>query len=267
MVEETREVWMQKPLHGQYPREVEEITKKEHAYRWTASTGLKIETEALITAAQDQALNTKYHKTKILRVSTDPKCRMCKLSDETISHITSACQNLAGTLYLKRHNDLASAIHRKVCQNYDFHVEPVPWQHKPNLVEENDKAKILWDFEIRTDRVMTARRPDLVIIDKGNKIATIVDVAVPSDTNIERKEREKIEKYQDLRLEVQRMWDVKAKVVPVVVGALGATTQNLDKHLEEIPGIHKAPDLLKAALLGTAHILRRFLDLPDSIPY
>ncbi|KAJ8024904.1 hypothetical protein HOLleu_34957 [Holothuria leucospilota] len=78
---------------------------------------------------------------------------------------------------------------------------------------------------------MTARKPDLVIIDKGNKIATIVDVAVPSDTIIERKERKKIEKYQNLRLEVQIMWDVKAKVVPVVVGALGATTQNLDKRL------------------------------------
>ncbi|KAJ8024905.1 hypothetical protein HOLleu_34958 [Holothuria leucospilota] len=120
-----------KALKKKWIEEVEEITKREHAYRWTASAGLKVETEALTTAAQDQALNTKYHQTKTLRVSNDPKCKMCKLADETISHITSACQNLAGPLYLTRHNDLASAIHRIVCQNY-IHIEPVPWQHKPN---------------------------------------------------------------------------------------------------------------------------------------
>ena len=46
------------------------------------------------------------------------------------------------------------------------------------------------------------------------------------------KEKEKVEKYQDLRREVARLWNVKAKVVPIVVGALGAVTPNLSKHLD-----------------------------------
>jgi len=55
------------------------------------------------------------------------------------------------------------------------------------------------------------------------------------------KEREKIEKYQDLRLEIQTMWSIKAWVVPLATGALGATSNNLEKHLQEIPGKNKIP--------------------------
>jgi len=58
------------------------------------STALKIETEALITPAQDQALDTKGHKAKMLHTTNDPKCRMCKEKDETVAHIVSACPKM-----------------------------------------------------------------------------------------------------------------------------------------------------------------------------
>lgn len=60
------EKWVTKPLHGQYRRQGPEVTTIENTYRWLKEgTGLKIETEALITAAQDQGLNTKYHQAKV----------------------------------------------------------------------------------------------------------------------------------------------------------------------------------------------------------
>ena len=52
--------------------------------------------------------------------------------------------------------------------------------------------------------------------------------------DIVEKEKEKVEKYQDLRREVARLWNVKAKVVPIVVGALGAVKPNLSKHPDAI---------------------------------
>ena len=182
-----------------------------------------------------------------------------------MAHITTACSKIAGSLYKTRHDNIAAALHHGVCQHYNIRTEHNnTWLHKPNPTEESEKVKILWDFEIRTDRVIPARRPDLVIVDKTANEAIIVDVAVPNDTNIQGKETEKIEKYQDLRLEIQRMWDVKAKVVPVVIGALGAVTNNLEAYLEQIPGDHRVRPLIKTALLGSAHILRRVLDLPGS---
>ena len=82
------------------------------------------------------------------------------------------------------------------------------WLHKPNAVTEANEVKILWDFEIRTDHVIPARRPEIVVLGKNNRTVHIIDLAVPADGNIEEKELEKIQKYQDLRLEIQKMWNV-----------------------------------------------------------
>ena len=255
---------MQKPLHGQYVRQITETTSNEAAFRWLTETGLKIETEALITAAQDQALPTKMVKAKIMRTSHDTKCRLCKEKEETVSHLLSACPKLAGSQYIRRHNEVAKILHHGISKHHNIQTTERTWMHQPEAVTETERVKILWDFEIRTDRIITARRPDIVVIDKTTKTATIIDVAVPNDTNIKTKEQEKVEKYQDLRLEIQRLWNVKAQVVPVVIGALGSTTPEFSRHLEKIPGRHRPAALVKAALLGSSHILRRTLDLPES---
>jgi len=77
----------------------------------------------------------------------------------------------------------------------------------------------------------------VVVVDREKKTCNIIDIAVPVDAGIVEKEKEKVEKYQDLRREVLRLWNVKAKVVPIVVGALGAVTPNFSKHLPfQTPG-------------------------------
>ena len=50
----------------------------------------------------------------------------------------------------------------------------------------------------------------------------IIDFAVPRDSRIEEKEKEKIEKYQNRRRESQEIWNVREKILPLVVGSLGA---------------------------------------------
>ncbi|XP_076744288.1 uncharacterized protein LOC143420307 [Maylandia zebra] len=132
----------------------------------------------------------------------------------------------------------------------------------PPRVVENDRAKILWDFQIQTDKMVVANQPDIVVVDKQKKTAVVIDVAVPNDSNIRKKEHEKLEKYQGLREELERMWRVKVTVVPVVIGALGAVTPKLGEWLQQIPGITSEISVQKSAVLGTAKILRRTLKLP-----
>ncbi|TWW80098.1 hypothetical protein D4764_10G0011280 [Takifugu flavidus] len=73
---------------------------------------------------------------------------------------------------------------------------------------------------------------------------------------------EKLEKYQGLKEEIERMWGMKATVVPVVIGTLGAVTPNLSRWFQQIPGTTSEISVQKSTVLGTAKILRRTLRLP-----
>jgi hypothetical protein len=49
----------------------------------------------------------------------------------------------------------------------------------------------------------------------------LIDVAIAGDRNVIHKEAEKILKYKDLTIEIQRMWNVKTMAMPVIIGATG----------------------------------------------
>ena len=66
-------------------------------------------------------------------------------------------------------------------------------------------------------------------------------------------------KKKDLTTEIKRMWNVKARVIPVIIGATGTISKSFRKYLSDIPGNHDVKELQKTAILGTAHILRKVL--------
>ena len=66
-------------------------------------------------------------------------------------------------------------------------------------------------------------------------------------------------KYKDLQIEISRMWNVKTKVVAVVVGALGTMSDNFNKEITLILGKPSAESIQNIALNGSAHILRKYL--------
>ena len=74
-----------------------------------------------------------------------------------------------------------------------------------------------------------------------------------------KKEAEKILKYKYLTIEIQRMWNVKTKVIPVVRGATGTISKSFRKYVGNIPGKHEVKELQKTATLDTAHIIRKVL--------
>jgi len=74
-----------------------------------------------------------------------------------------------------------------------------------------------------------------------------------------KKEAEKILKYKDLTTVIQRMWNVKTKVTPVIIGATGTISKSFRKYVSNIPGKHEVKELQKTAILVTAHILRKVL--------
>ena len=120
----------------------------------------------------------------------------------------------------------------------------------------NEGCKILWDFPTQTDKVIEHSWPDIVCINKRTKSCLIIDIAIPGDKNIITKEQEKIDKYQDLQTELGKLWKLKTEVVPVVVGALATTSQNLNIYIKKIDVPIATSCLQKTVILGTAFILR-----------
>ena len=116
---------------------------------------------------------------------------------------------------------------------------------------ENEHVKLLWNFNVQTDRTIEARRPDLILIDKIIEECKIIDVAVPGDTRVVKKEEEKIEKYRDLAIKIGRIWKKRANTVPIVIGALGTISKNHLMYLGELECNISFETIQKTALLGT----------------
>lgn len=252
--------WHDKVLHGQFLRQTEDETGKDQ-WLWLKSTGLKRETESLIMAAQEQAIRTNSIKAKIDQSQQESKCRMCGKADETVNHLLSECSKMAQREYKRRHDWLGKRVHWEICHRLQFQTKEHWYEHVPETVLENNEFKLLWDFNIQTDHVIEARRPDLVIVNKKERFCQIIDFAVPFDSRVNFKETEKIEKYQDLARELQKLWNMRVKVIPIVIGALGTTPKKLDKRLNDLGVKCPVKDLQKTVILNSARILRKVLEI------
>jgi len=76
-----------------------------------------------------------------------------------------------------------------------------------------------------------------------------------------KKDADKILKYKYLIIEIRRMWNVKAEVLPVLTGPTGTISKSLRQYLSNVPGKHEIKNCKKkkTAILGTGHILGKRL--------
>uniref|UniRef100_H2ZSY5 Reverse transcriptase zinc-binding domain-containing protein n=1 Tax=Latimeria chalumnae TaxID=7897 RepID=H2ZSY5_LATCH len=231
--------WKQKVLHGQYIRQLGEDVNIEQIFSWL-TVYLKGETEALLIAAQDQALNINCHRVRILHSGTESKCRMCKTEEETV-HIILGCKPLANGSYKERHN-ITRSIHWALCKKVSVEVTNQWWKHQPKAVEETTGVKIIWDFGIRTEKEIQVHRPDIALVDKTNRKAKIIDITCPIDYNIGEKEQEKT---FFLKEEIEKLWKVRVEVIPVVIRTLGAVTKKHEDYVKKIDENIRLEDLQK----------------------
>ena len=106
---------------------------------------------------------------------------------------------------------------------------------------------------MQTDRTITNNKPDIIIRDNEKRTCMLIDIAISGDRNMIKKEAEKILKYKDLTIEIQRVWNVETKAIPVIIGATGIISKSFRKYVSNIPGNHEVKELQKIAILGTAH--------------
>ena len=123
-------------------------------------------------------------------------------------------------------------------------------------------VSIFYDKPLHTGRYIEggAIKPDIVIWDKQDRTAQIIEVTVPGDFRINSAEREKMNKYQDLKHDLKTTWNVReVEIIPVVVSATGIMKKNLPTYLLSIPGNPSPEEIQLCAVKGTVTILKRAL--------
>ena len=163
--------------------------------------------------------------------------------------------------HTKRHNRVCKYLHWKICKETEIQVKEI-WNHEPQPVTTNGDTTVFYDHIIRPGRYIEnkAIKPDIVIWDKTNRTAKIIDVCVPNDFGLNRAEREKVTKYQHLKNDLRDTWNLKeAEVIPVVVGATGVMKASLKKYLDMIPGKPTTREVQSAAIRGTISLLKTVL--------
>ena len=146
--------YSQKALHGYFVRSRDKNVDELASSYWLTKGDLTFETEGLLIVAQDQALSTRALQ-QVYSGSGDTRCRLCNTQPETVEHLISGCSKLAGT---SRHDNVARYIHWCLCGKHSIDHHCNWWQHCPASVIENDSIKILWDFNIYVDHLVTLRR-------------------------------------------------------------------------------------------------------------
>ncbi|KAF4523204.1 hypothetical protein B566_EDAN002463 [Ephemera danica] len=115
--DERIEAWKKKVLHGKFAHQLfgEHIDLKVST-EWLRTAGLLAETEGFILAIHDQAIRTRNYERYILKIDIDDRCRLGRLTQESIEHITAGCSVLSQIEYLGRHNAVAKVVHQALAK-------------------------------------------------------------------------------------------------------------------------------------------------------
>ena len=122
--------------------------------------------------------------------------------------------------------------------------------HYPESILENKTHKLLWDFDLQRGHLISARRPDLIIINNKKRTCRIVDFAVPGERRVKLKESEKKDKDLGLVRELKKLWNMTVTLKPIVISALGMVTKGMIQGLEDLDVGGRVETIRTTALLS-----------------
>ena len=124
-----------------------------------------------------------------------------------------------------------------------------------------DQRHLLNQSTTLVNKVNKVNRPDIVLKDKKERTCLLIDMSIPTERNTSLKTMEKLKKFKDLEIEIEKTWGLKTTTVPVIIGAFGLVKKETENYIGKIPGNIRITELQKTVLLGTAHILRSTLSI------
>ena len=126
------------------------------SFKWLKCGHLKTHTEAQAVAAQDQALAVRAVQNHIYGMCLPLNHRVCGTMPEYVEHLLSGCTPLTATMYKQRHDRIARIVHWNLLKHFNKHVSCEYWKYVPSAVVDSSEVKVLWNFNIYTDHVLSA---------------------------------------------------------------------------------------------------------------
>jgi hypothetical protein len=179
-------------------------------------------------------------------------------------NIISSCTVLAQSECRKRHDIFAKIIHMNLAVKFNLLKDTQPhYIYKPESCLENDNYKLYFDRTVLTDIHIQHNRPDIIILNKQQKQAYLLDIAVPNSHNITQTYNTKINKYLELSVAMRNLWSLeKNSVLPLIISATGIVPQSLFKNLKILDLENTlVVEIQKGILLYSCHIVRKFLNI------
>ncbi|XP_072152555.1 uncharacterized protein [Bemisia tabaci] len=161
-------------------------------------------------------------------------------------------------IIIKKTIHLALGKDRELCDT----AEPY-YKYCPATVLENQRFRLYWDNPILTDKTIMANRPDIVLVDKRDRTAYIIDISIPNYHNLELKYQEKMVKYLPLAAEMKRLWNLNIVCIkPLIMSVTGIVPKSLVQHLRDL-GIdsYLLHSMQKSVIISTSSIVRSFLNI------
>jgi hypothetical protein len=141
---------------------------------------------------------------------------------------------LAQSEYKKRHDIFAKIIHMNLAVKCNLLKDTQPhYIYKPENCLENDNYKLYFDRTVLTDIHIQHNRPDIIILNKQQKQAYLLDIAVRNSHNITQtyEYNTKINKYLELSVAMRNLWCLEKKsIFPFII--TGIVPQSLFKNLK-----------------------------------
>lgn len=258
--------WNEKPQHGYLARKQQSQVDydKTTSNAWLDDRFMSSHVEGYICAIQEQEIRTRLLIKQRENTESNPKCRYCKTTDESIFHILNSCSFLSASMYLPvRHNEVAKVVYYGLLNEF----EGTEVQKTPETITKTTKIEVWWDKKIGVQPPIEHNRPDIVLWDLEQQRCLIIDICVPMDVNVSREEKVKSDRYVLLASRLQRLYPrYTYEVVPIVVGSTGYISKKLPTYLKQCGFEKKKVESLilmmqRKALRGSMKIVKTALKL------
>ena len=166
-----------------------------------------------------------------------------------------------------RHNEVCKLIYNALIKLH----HPEQRYQIPTPIWSSESLEIWWEILIKTIPKIPHNRPDIVVWRKNEKTCYIIDICIPLDENIHRQEKEKVDRYTQLKVSLIRLYpQYTYEIIPIVLGATGLVTRSLTEYLKTL-GFDKnaikslVPKLQLKALTGSMRVMKSAMTMTMTI--